>query len=209
MLSTLLSLLCAAVSPAAAATHEVSFELGWLGANDPAWDTFSAADSLNSFGLRAGFAVHPNVAVIAGWQHATHGADVYSESDGDDYNSQQDSFQTAMYTDQITVGSKADVKVFKWLHPYVTAQVVGMRGLARLDDDRNDDENLTQIQRAGLTGGFLAGGGLDFLIPVRDNVSIAPYVEVGYGWLAPMAFQDLGTVQFSGFSGRAGVGVRF
>jgi hypothetical protein len=84
-----------------------------------------------------------------------------------------------------------------------------MRGLARLDDDSNDDENLTQVQRAGLTGGFLAAGGLDVLIRVRGNVYIAPYVEVGYGWMAPLALKDLGTVQFSGFSGRSGVGVRF
>ncbi|MDP2304854.1 MAG: hypothetical protein Q8P18_02375 [Pseudomonadota bacterium] len=212
MLSTMISLLVTLASPAAASSNELSFEVGWIGANDPAWDLFSSGDSLASVGLRGGFAVHPNVAIIAGWQHATNGATVYFNGAGeedDDYYDESGSFRAALYTDQITVGSKADVKVFKWLHPYVTAQVVGMRGLARLDDDSNDDENLTQVQRAGLTGGFLAGGGLDFIIRVRGQVAIAPYVELGYGWLAPMVLPDLGSVQFSGFAGRTGVGVRF
>jgi hypothetical protein len=208
----MLSLLCALAAPALASSNEISFEVGWLGATDPAFDTFSNGNTLGSLGLRAGYAVHPNVAIIAGWQHATNGATVDvpgTENTDADYYGSGTSFQTALYTDQISVGSKADVKVWKWLHPYVTAQVVGMRGLARLDDDSGDDENLTQVQRAGLTGGFLAGGGLDFLIRVRGDVYIAPYVEVGYGWMAPLALKDLGTVQFSGFSGRSGVGVRF
>jgi len=208
----MLSLLFALAAPALAASNELSFEVGWFGATDPAFDTFANGNSLGSLGLRAGYAVHPNVAIIAGWQHATNGATIgVPDTDDTDteYYGAGSSFQTALYTDQISVGSKADVKVFKWLHPYVTAQLVGMRGLARLDDDSNDDENLTQVQRAGLTGGFLAAGGLDFLIRVRGNVYIAPYVELGYGWMAPLALKDLGTVQFSGFSGRSGVGVRF
>ncbi|MDP2312294.1 MAG: hypothetical protein Q8P41_05265 [Pseudomonadota bacterium] len=211
----MLSLLCALALPAAAATNELSFEVGWLGAPDPAWDLFSNDNALGSVGLRAGFAVHPNVAIIAGWQHAANGATVDVPGaedetyDEEDYYGGGSSFETALYTDQFSVGSKADVKVFKWLHPYVTAQLVGMRGLARLDDDSGDDENLTQVQRAGLTGGFLAGGGLDFIIKVRGKVAIAPYVELGYGWMAPLALKDLGTVQFSGFAGRTGVGVRF
>ncbi len=211
----MLSLLCALALPAAAATHEISVEAGWLGTRDPAFDLFANGRSLGSIGLRGGFAVHPNVAIIAGWQHSTHGASVdvpgaasYDDEE-EDYYDYGGGFQTALYTDQISVGSKADVKVFKWLHPYVTAQVVGMRGLARLDDDNNDDENLTQVQRAGLTGGFLGAGGLDFIIKVRGTFAIAPYVELGYGWMAPMAFEDLGTLQFSGFAGRTGVGVRF
>lgn len=210
----MLSLLCALALPAAAATNELSFEVGWLGTRDPSYDLFADGRTLASVGLRGGYAVHPNVAIIAGWQHASTGATVEvpgveNYADDEEYYEYGTTFETALYTDQLSVGSKADVKVFKWLHPYVTAQIVGMRGLARLDDDNNDDENLTQVQRAGLTGGFLGAGGLDFLIKVRGTFAIAPYVELGYGWMAPMAFKDLGTLQFSGFAGRAGVGVRF
>lgn len=208
MFATMISLLLATSLPAVASSNELSFEIGWIGANDPAWDLYSSGDTLTSLGLRAGYAIHPNVAIIAGWQHAVHGSTVYASSaDSDGYS--ETAFRAAMYTDQITVGSKADVKVFKWLHPYVTAQIVGMRGLTRLDDDASDDENLSQVQRAGLTGGFVASGGLDFIIKVRGKVAIAPYVEFGYGWLAPMVLKDLGSIQFSGFAGRTGVGVRF
>lgn len=203
----MLAALLALALPAAAATHEVSFEVGWIGAYDPAWDVFSGGNSLPSYGLRLGFAVHDNVALIAGWQHAVNGGSV--GLDGyEDYGYERE-FQAAMYTDQINVGAKADVKVWSWFHPYVTAQAVGMRGLARLDDDARDDENLTQVQVAGLTGGFTGAAGLDFLIPIKGRVAIAPYIELGYGWMAPLALRDLGSVQFGGFAGRSGVGVRF
>ncbi|MFN7144829.1 MAG: hypothetical protein ACK4YP_13720 [Myxococcota bacterium] len=205
----LAALLLAFAPSAAAATHEVSFEVGWIGAYDPAWDLFSSGDALPSYGLRLGFAVHDNVALIAGWQHAVHGGSVSVDAYGTDEYGYESTFRAAMYTDQINVGAKADVKVWSWLHPYVTAQAVGMRGLARLDDDAGDDENLTQVQVAGLTGGFTGAAGLDFLIPVKGRVAIAPYIELGYGWMAPLALRDLGSVQFGGFAGRSGVGVRF
>ncbi len=198
---------------AAAATHEVSFEAGWIGAWDPAFDYFADGNALGSYGLRVGYAVHPNVAVIAGWQHAVHGAGIVvpglgSETGDDDYYG-QDAFFAALYSDQVSVGAKADVQLLRWLHPYVTAQLVGMRGLVRLDDDLNDDENVTQREVAGLTGGLLGGAGLDIPIRVKGRWAIAPYVELGYGWMAPMQLEGLGSLQFAGFSGRTGIGVRF
>lgn len=199
---------------------DVSGEVAWIGATDPAWDFFAEGDSLVSYGLRVGYAVHPNVSVLVGWQHAAHGASTSGPAagaellgyEGDDeyaYYESEQAFWAAMYTDQVSVGAKAGATVWKWLHPYGTVQLVGMRGLVRMDDDPNDDENVTQIEVAGLTGGFAAAGGFDILIPVRGSVAIAPYVEVGYGLLAPMKLEDLGSVQFSGFSGRTGLGVRF
>jgi hypothetical protein len=197
-----------------AATNEVSFDLGWVGASDPAWDFFSDADTLPSYGVRLGYAVHPNVAVIAGWQHAVNGASVglpgLAGSSDYEYDDYDDGHVTAaMYSDQILLGAKGDVKIWSWLHPYATVQAVGMRGLVRMDDDPGDDENLTQVQVAGVTGGVEGALGLDFLIPVKGRWKIGLYTELGYGWLAPMRLEDLGSVQFAGFAGRAGVGVRF
>lgn len=208
------SLLFALAQPALAASHEISFELGWITTEDPAWGYFSSSGAIGSYGIRGGFEVHPNVTIIGGWQHSQTGASVEISSWGDDDYDDEDeyydgAFQTAMYSDQITLGSKADVKLFKWLHPYVTAQLAGMRGLVRMDDDSGDDENLTQVEKAGVTGGVIGAAGLDFLIRVKGDVYIAPYFELGYGWYAPMVIEDLGSVQFSGFAGRAGVGVRF
>jgi hypothetical protein len=216
MFATLLAL----ALPAAAATHEISAEVGWINSSDPAWDFFSEAALHGSYGLRLGYAVHPNVAIIGGWQHAVNGvgtsgpgigAASYSDGGDDYYYDNEDAFWAALYTDQVTVGAKADFQVLTWLHPYATVQAVGMRGLLRMDDDSQDDENLTQIELAGLTGGVLGAVGLDLPVPLRvgSTVAIAPYAEVGYGWLAPMQFEQLGSVQFAGFTGRAGVGVRF
>ncbi len=224
MLIPLLLSLSALVSPASAATHEISVEAGWLGTADPAFSLFSDGAAIGSIGLRGGFKVHDHVAVIAGWQHATNGAQVSAPGGGlasggggdttyyygeDDYYYDEVSFRTALYTDQITLGSKADVKVFKWLHPYVAAQVIGMRALARVDDAAGDDENLTQVQRAGVTAGAMGTLGLDFPIGSGGAWAIAPYVELGYGWLAPVRLGELGNLHLSGFTGRAGVGVRF
>lgn len=199
---------------------DISAEIAWIGATDPAWDFFSEGDSLVSYGLRVGYALTPNVSVLVGWQHAAHGsstsgpaagAALLGDEGGDDYPyyEREQAFWAAMYTDQISVGAKGGATVWKWLYPYGTFKLVGLRGLARLDDDPFDDENVTQIEVAGLTGGFSAAAGFDIVVPVRGNVSMAPYVELGYGLLAPMRFEQLGTVQFSGFSGRAGLGVRF
>jgi serine/threonine-protein kinase len=77
------------------------------------------------------------------------------------------------------------------------------------ESDASDDENVTQVQRGGVTGGFAATAGLDFPIHIGDTFAISPYAEFGYGWLAPMAFKDVGSVKFDGFTGRAGVALKF
>ena len=198
---------------------DISAEIAWLGATDPAWNYFAEDDALVSFGLRAGYAVHPNVSLLVGWQHAANGAVssapavggalVTDEADDLAYYESSAAFRAAMYTDELSVGAKGGVTVWKWLHPYATLKVVGMRGLVRMDDDPEDDENVTQVEVAGVTGGFSTAAGFDILIPVRGRWIVSPYVELGYGLLAPMQLEDLGTVQFSGFSGRTGMGVRF
>jgi hypothetical protein len=208
----MLPLLCSLLFPAAAATDEISLDVGWLGTADPAFDIFGGG-TLTSVGLRGGIRVHPNVELVLGWQHAANGGEVGLGAadagyDDDEYVS-GGSFSAALLTDQVSVGSKADVKVWSWLHPYVTVQLVGMRGIGRLDDDANDDENLTQVQRVGFTGGAMGALGLDFPIHVKGRVGIAPYLEMGYGWLAPLRLHELGDVQFAGFTGNTGVGVRF
>jgi hypothetical protein len=205
------ALLLVASAPAFAASREVDVELGWQGSSDPAFGLFSTGASLGSVGIRAGWAVHPRVALIAGWQHGTTGVDVGYEYDTTTSGGgiPAGGYQTALYSDTITFGAKADLEVKRWLHPYATVQGAGMRALVRLDDDSTDDENLTQIQRVGITGGAIGAAGVEFPIRLNASMALAPYVELGYGWYAPATFADLGTLQFSGFAGRAGAGLRF
>lgn len=208
----MLTLLCLS---AFAADNEVNFDVGWLGAHDQAWNTFSDTEFLAGVGVRGGLRVHDRVAIVADFHHSWAGADNALPSVGsrvtDGYDDYYDeSYLTAaMWNEQLAVGAKADLEVWRWFHPYVTLQAVAVLGVARLDDDANDPENLTQIQRIGFTGGARGHLGMDFPIHATEDVAIAPYLEMGYGWLAPMYLEDLGTVQFSGFSGHAGVGVRF
>lgn len=200
-----------------AATNEVGFEVGWLGNSDPRWGTFAEGRTYGTAGLRVGLKVHERVAIIAGWQHGNTGMtlsspyeeEVYDEEEDAYYGGGSESLRTAFYGDQFTLGGKADVQLFKWLHPYATVQGVGMRALVRFDDDDGDDENLTQVQRAGVTGGVLATAGLDFPIHIGPKYAISPYVELGYGWLAPVVFKDVGALEFDGFAGRTGVALHF
>jgi hypothetical protein len=198
------------IGAALAADDEVSFEVGWIGAHDRAWDVFAGGDAYGTFGLRVGKEIHPRVAIVAGWQHGNVGSDVYTDGDTSYYDDGYDSgFRAAFYGDQVTLGAKADVELLPWLHPYATAQGIGARAMVRFDDDLEDDENPTQVQRVGLSGGIYAAGGLDFPIRVKGDVAIAPYMEYGYGLIAPIHFGDVGQLGFSGFAGRTGVGVRF
>jgi hypothetical protein len=208
---TMIPLALLSVASAAPLHGEIALEGGWLGAADPAYRLIGNGYTLGSGGLRLGWRVHDNVVLLLGWQHHDGGVAVYAPSVGataydEEYTG---AFDSTFAADELTLGSKADVKVFKWLRPYVAAQLVGMRGAVRLDDDDVDDENLTQKYQAGVTGGLMGTAGLAFPIHVHEQIGLAPYVELGYGWLAPLVLGDLGSVQFQGFTGRAGLAVTF
>lgn len=194
-----------ALGSASAATNEIDLEAGWFGSSDAGWDLFSEADLYGTWGFRLGYAVHPRIAIIGGAQFGKTGQTVESYSTED-----RSTFYTGFYGDTFTLGAKGDVQVASWLHPYVTVQGVGLRGLARFDDDRAHDDNASQVQVAGFTGGVLGTVGLDFPIALgHSGFAVSPYTEFGYGWTAPLALGDVGSVQLSGFTGRAGVGLRF
>lgn len=211
--------LIALIGAASAASNQVALEGGWIGSPDRNWDLFSPATTYGTFGLRGGLKVHDRVTAIVGWHHGKTGMivtadrylDDYYEEDEEYYASESYSgYHTSFTGDQVALGAKADVRIAKWLQPYAALQLVGMRGVARFDDDVSDDENPTQVQRAGVTGGLMATGGAEFPIAIGvGDLAIAPYMEFGYGYLLPMQLADLGSLRFSGFSGRAGVGLHF
>lgn len=200
----MLSLLLLLLSPAHAADHEINVEAGWLGADDDAWAVFSESGLYGTGGLRIGYAFHPRIAAIAGWQRGRAGAEVYVPG------FEEAPLFSGFAADQFTLGVKADVKVFEWLHPYATVQGDLLRAVARFDDDLSEDDNPGQIKAAGVTGGALFTAGLDFPIEIRQSgLAIAPYAELGYGLLAPVTLGDFGDVHLGGFTGRTGVGLRF
>ena len=205
------------VGPAAqAAGNEISFELGSFGAHDPNWELFSNDEQLVTWGFRGGYAITPNLAVIATWQHGAWGGglDIYGESsyydDDDEYYYEDTSLNLAFTANQFGVGPKYDVELFSWLRPYATAQFIAFLGTVRMDEDEDHDDNINQYKTSGFSPAGMAALGIDF-IPVRPRRtgSLATYLEMGYGYAAPMKLGDLGQLSFNGFALRWGVGARF
>lgn len=201
----MLTLILAALSTASAASVEADFEAGWVASPDPALDLYSPSPLLGTVGLRLGYPLTERLAVIVGWQRGRTGQQIYvgSGPSGGDLHS-------GLTTDQVTAGVKGDVRIASWLFPYATAQGDLAVLTARFDDDLSEDDNPGQQKGTGVTGGFALAGGVEFPIPLGQlGVSIAPYSEFGYTWLAPTALGEFGDLAVRGFSGRAGVGLRF
>lgn len=204
---TLLGLsLCA--SPALAADHEVSLELGSLHANDASWDLFSETETFGTYGVRVGYAFHDRMAAIAGYHRGSTGMTVESTSGGWETD-EPPTFQSAFYGDEYTLGVKADLPLSINLRPFVTVQALGVRGLIRLDDDTEHDDNLNQITRSAFAPGGMATGGVDLRIPVAQaRYYLSSSMEFGYGKVLDLDFGDMGTLPMGGFAFRWGVGFR-
>lgn len=199
-------------TPASAARHEVSIEMGLLQLPYDSFDLYSNEDVVPTFGIRGGPAVYTKgpvgVAVLAGWHRFRRGSTTWTY-DADDY--QETSFRAAFMGDVFTLGAKVDVPLWGWFNPYVHAGAVLARGESRLDDDPDHNDNAGQQKSAGVAPGFMAMGGLEFDVPPGDDkkVAVALYHELGYTWIAPIPLGELGSVKPEGFTMRLGVGLRF
>jgi len=198
--------LLALLLPVAAhgADDEVSLELGSIGTPDADWALFSDTERLPTQGLRLGWAVHDRVALVAGWHRGAQGMTVGGETTG------QSDFVATFGAHLFSLGAKADVALTPWFAPYATAQAIGLIGTVRLDDDPEDDENPNQIAESAFAPGAMGTAGVEFRIPFHDGAfAAATSLEMGYAWLAPLAYDTLGDLQFRGFAVRWGVGARF
>lgn len=186
---------------AQAADHELSFEVGTLGATDPAFELFSENDSLTTLGLRAGVAVHDRVAVIASWQHGGAGSTVSSTAPY---------AQAMLFVDEFTLGAKVDYTFWEFLQPYASLQGVFLRSHIRLDDDPQNTDTGSKLTEAGLTGGGVGALGLELRVPQLDRIATAAvYAEVGYALTAQATYGELGDMHLGGLHFRSGLGVRF
>ena len=206
-------LLAFVASPAFAVSNEIDLQLAWLGANDPRWDSFSGSNTYATGGLRVGYALTPRLAAVIGWQHGVDGVVIDASggyADEDQETVGDTTFKSVFFGDRWSLGLKGDVALTRWFHPYATLSGAVLRGLAKLDEEAGDDDNLNQLKGAGLTGGGEAALGVEFQIRVGDKGrAVAFTTELGYGLYAPVKLGDFGAVQFDGFAGRVGTGVRF
>ena len=217
--SIIATALLAIPTTAIAADHELSLELGTTGHTaDDNWFLFNDnTDTLSSYGVRLGFAVHDKLAVIGGWHHGAHGSRVEMDGyDGDNDEYYYDEYSggqalaAAYYSDTFSLGAKADWPVAVWFRPYATIQGLGIRSMVRLDDDTTTDDNPNQLQRSAFSPGGAATGGVEFRIPIRHNEwALASHLELGYQLGTKADFDELGSLTNRGLVFRWGLGARF
>lgn len=201
MFATLISLLLTPAFADDSLHGELALQTGWQHAPDDRYAMFSGDDSLPVWGLRGAWRFNPNVSLLVDWGHG--GA---TQENNLDIGSWQSQFRA----NSLGVGLRVDGHLSKHLSPYFNLMADGILAQVRLDDDPNHDDNSTQIRAHGLgIGGYSA---LGLAVPFGDahsSVRMTPYLEMGYGLSSNINIGDLGAVRFYGFSGRAGVALRF
>lgn len=199
------------LSTALAGTNEVAATLGWLDSGDPAWQVLAQSGACSTWGGHVGLKVHDRVTVLAGYRHGVVGADLgasdWEDGDGDERFT---SVGTAFYGNTFTLGARADWNAVEFFAPYARVDAQGLLGMVRLDDEPDDDENVTQRQKVSFAPGFDATLGLSFPVPTAlPSLYVTPFLEMGYGWVAPLKLGDLGRVQPAGFTGQGGIALQF
>lgn len=191
-------------SPALAAEHSLSVELGSMRNTDPAYDTFSTSDTMPSRGLRGQLAVHDRIGLFAGWHRVRRGASLSAGNS---------TVGTAAFlADEFTLGARVDAPVGGLLAPYISASGLLMRGVTRFDDDPTDADSPGQVSAAGLAPGGIAAGGLQLhVLPDswRPPLGFGVHLEVGYALVARLPLADLGGMRPGGLHVRTGVSVLF
>ena len=226
MISPLLAfalLLSTALSPAHAASHELSLELGSFGTRDDRFDLFHERSLLGTYGLRGGIALHDRVSLLVGAHYASTGNEVWVEGGSnyeDDYEEEGASFRAAYRGAHLLVGPKLDIPVADWGFPYLTVQGALFVGRVYLDEGPDDTENAGQLAATGLNPGGVAAVGLD-IVPVHlrgGRTGFGSHIEMGYGLVAATGFDqkpevgeaaEIARFGMGGFYLRAGVGVYF
>ena len=203
LVTTLWALLLAAPAAGGIAGAEFSGELGTLHNSDPTFDLFSSTDAMPSRGLRLGIAPVDRITVLAGWHHVGRGSVVeFEESD--------ERFYSAFLADEFTLGAKLDAELGEWFYPYVSGNLMLIRGQMRFDDNDQIDFNANQLKASSLAPGLLGMAGTEFRVPQKDGpVTIAWHLEMGYGWVGRTTFEDFGDMKPGGFALRSGLGLRF
>ena len=95
-----------------------------------------------------------------------------------------------------------------FVQPYASARATVLTGIARLDDNRDKDDNLTQTQAIGFAPGGVAAVGVSGVVPFA-GINARVDWELGYAHSLAMNLGDMGSLGFSGIHSRFGLGVRF
>ena len=193
--------------------NELSLEMGVIRSPDQTMDVLTGSDALSSWGLRLGYGISPNIGVVASWHHSRNSAYLTVNSASSYFDMDMD-----LTTNQLAIGPKVDIQLTHWLRPYITVQGMGVLGKLRIDEDPREDEDAL-LKYSDLNWGGFAAAGLD-LVPgeQRQRVHPAFHLEMGYGKVLSMQFEDatagndateIGDLDLQGFTVNAGLGIRF
>jgi hypothetical protein len=189
---------------AEAGPREVSLERNQLANTGAAWNVFSDQDGMMTSGIGVAQDLDKNLSVVASYHFGQAG----SQNLVPDDPGSAEGFVAAFNAHQFIAGVRGDMGGTGFVQPFVSAKATALLGVARLDDDLDSDENLTQTQASGIAPGAVLAGGISGLIPVGP-VQVRLDTELGYAYSLPMGIGELGSLQFSGFHMRWGAGVRF
>lgn len=213
---TLVTLLAglALATPAQAARHEISLELGVLENSDDAHRLYSDSELMTHVGLRAGAAVYTwndklGITILGSWGRSKSGQDV-SFFDEETFGGNE--VRAALISDVFTVGPKVDWDLWGFFFPYVTAQGVLVRASSKLDDNSQTVNNPGQVATQALAGGAQFTGGVELMLPDKRwgwPVTAGWYLEGGYAVVSSLNFDGLGDMKPGGLVIRTGVGLRF
>ena len=161
-------------------THELSYTLGAQHVVEaPFADVLAdGSDRMSPMGFRAGYGLSERLSVIGGYQNDLHGTEIGIYTDESDNNAV---LVQQLRLHQVQLGLKAQQPIKPWIAPYATLQLSAIRGVMRLDEDLNRDDNLNQLTSQGNAFGGVGALGID-LRPLKTGpVRFGTHLEVGYG----------------------------
>lgn len=169
-------------------SHELSFTLGSQKIVDNAFEELIADgdEAMRPIGFRAGYGLTKRLSIIGGYQTDLHGTEleIYApEAEDRAVLTQQ------LRLHQAQIGVKAQQPIKAWIAPYATLQLSALRGVMRLDDDLNRDDNLNQLTSRGNALGGVGALGIDLRPLKAGPVRLGTHLEVGYGLHSRMVLE--------------------
>jgi len=204
-------------------TYDLALETGYLAQNDNDWGYFGYPE--NTFGLRAGYHISPNLSILASYQSVL-GTDTIGNSnyynENEDYGDEEsvssslDSVQMSVRSNQFSVGPRISWNFKRWFVPYATAQGLLVHGHLRMGDGLDPDDATTFLKDSGYAVGTVGGLGLELRTrPINGKCQLNTYFEWGYGLSSTINFKTqeanlpIGDLQYGGGYFRYGIGTRF
>lgn len=202
-------------SPAETAPRvSIGAEVGWQAVGDSRWAVFSRGDTLVTTGFRASWTLRPWLRAEASWgvgdSGLAYGA-TQTTLDGGmvPSDTSTDAFRSRFRAHVSSLGLRVAKPVVGPVELSATLEGTAMSADAQFDDDPGKDDNAGQAVAEATATGARVLFGVTAPFQLSRGRWIAPYLEVGAGSFAELAFGEIGSLGVAGSCGRFGVSARF